>query len=82
LENLKRKNNLITVPQGLPFKEIMELINAKHGFYYSKDSRKKLNRYTGKVSRRIIRGSKRQPQEGRRVSRVFRSFIPKSPTIS
>ena len=28
----------------LPFKEIMELINANNGFYYSKDSKQKRNR--------------------------------------
>jgi hypothetical protein len=59
----------------LPFKEIMELINAKHGFYYSKDSRKKFNRYSGKVSRRFIRRSTRKPKEGGRVGRLLRTFI-------
>jgi hypothetical protein len=42
----------------LPFKVFMELINANNGFYYSKDSKKKLNRYAGEVSRRFIRRSK------------------------
>ena len=27
----------------LPFKEIMEIINANHGFFYNKDSKKKLD---------------------------------------
>jgi hypothetical protein len=73
---------LIQPAKDIPFKLLMELINAKHGFYYSKDSRKKLNHYTGKVSRRIIRGSKRQPQKSGRVSRIFRAFISKGTTVS
>jgi len=43
------KNNII----NLPFKDLMEIINAKHGFFYNKDSKKKLDRYAGKVSRRL-----------------------------
>jgi hypothetical protein len=42
----------------LPFKDIMEIINANHGFFYNKDSKKKLNRHARKVSRRIVRRSK------------------------
>jgi hypothetical protein len=42
----------------LPFKEIMEIINANHGFFYNKDSKKKLNRYAREVSRRIVWRSK------------------------
>jgi hypothetical protein len=49
---------------NLPFKEIMEIINAKHGFFYNKDSKKKLNRYAGEVSRRIVRRSKRKSTRG------------------
>jgi hypothetical protein len=41
----------------LPFKELMEIINANNGFFYNKDSKKKLNRYARKVSRRIVRRS-------------------------
>ena len=33
----------------LPFKEIMELINAKHGFFYNENSKEKLNRYAGEA---------------------------------
>ena len=43
----------------LPFKDIMEIINANHGFFYNENSKKKLNRHARKVSRRIIRRSKR-----------------------
>tara|TARA_R110000851_G_scaffold190013_1_gene340381 strand:+ start:534 stop:767 length:234 start_codon:yes stop_codon:yes gene_type:complete len=76
LENLKRKNNLIdTKALNLPFKEIMELVNANNGFYYSKDSKKKLNRYTGKVSRRFVRGSTGKPQKSGGISRLLRTFI-------
>jgi hypothetical protein len=64
--------------KNLHFKLLMELINANNGFYYSKDSRKKLNQYTGKVSRRFIRGSQRRPKESWRTGRVFRTFVPKS----
>jgi hypothetical protein len=72
----KIKNNLLTKEAlDLPFKEIMELINANNGFYYSKDSREKLNRYSGKVSRRFVRRSTRKPKEGGRVSRLLRTFI-------
>jgi hypothetical protein len=72
----KRKNNLLTKKAlDLPFKEIMELINANNGFYYTKDSREKLNRYSGEVSRRFVRRSTRKPKEGGRVSRLLRTFI-------
>ena len=27
----------------LPFKDIMEIINANHGFFYNENSKKKLN---------------------------------------
>ena len=64
--------------EDLPFKEMMEIINAKHGFYYNADSKKKLDRYTGKVSRRIVRGSQRKSEEGWRAGRLLRSFLPKS----
>jgi hypothetical protein len=46
--------------KDLPFKELMEIINAKHGFFYNENSQKKLNRYARKVSRRVIRRSKRK----------------------
>jgi hypothetical protein len=68
--------NMVNInTKNIPFKELMEIINAKHGFYYSKDSRKKLNRYTGKVSRRIVRGSKGQPKKSGRVGRIFRALL-------
>ena len=50
--------------KDIPFKELMEIVNARHGFYYTSDSKKKLDRFTGKVSRRIVRGSKRQSEKG------------------
>jgi len=62
---------------NIPFKELMEIVNAKHGFYYNADSKKKLDRYTGKVSRRIVRGSERRSKKGWGASRIFRAFIPK-----
>jgi len=49
----------------LPLKEIMELVNANNGFYYSKDSKQKLNRYSGEVSRRFVRRSTRKPKASR-----------------
>jgi hypothetical protein len=56
----------------LPFKEIMEIINANHGFYYNKDSKKKLNRYAGKVSRRIVRRSTRKSTRSSPIGWLFR----------
>ena len=44
--------------KDLPFSEIIEIINARHGFFYNKDSKKKLDRYAGKVSRRIVSQSR------------------------
>jgi hypothetical protein len=61
--------------KDIPFAELMEIINARHGFYYNAGSKKKLDRFTGKVSRRIIRGSKRQPQKGWRAGRLFRTLL-------
>ena len=55
----------------LPFEEIMELINAKHGFFYNKDSKKKLDRYAGKVSRRIVRRSKRKSTGSSKIGWLF-----------
>ena len=49
----------INKTKKLPFKDIMEIINANHGFFYNKDSKKKLNRYARKVFRRTFRRSKR-----------------------
>ena len=50
--------------KDLSFEEIMEIINANHGFFYNENSKKKLNRYAGKVSRRIVRKQK-ETQEKR-----------------
>ena len=44
----------------LPFKEIMEIVNANNGFFYNKDSKKKLNRYAREVSRRSVWRSERK----------------------
>jgi hypothetical protein len=57
----------------LPFKEIMEIINARHGFFYSKNSKEKLNRYAGKVSRRTFRRSKRKSTRSSKNSRLLRA---------
>jgi hypothetical protein len=50
-----RKIRILSSAKRLPFKELMEIINANNGFFYNKDSKKKLDRYAGKVSRRIVR---------------------------
>ena len=55
----------------LPFKEIMEIINANHGFFYNKYSKEKLNRYAGEVSRRIVRRSEGKSTRSRKNSRVL-----------
>jgi hypothetical protein len=56
---------------NLSFKEIMEIINAKHGFFYNKDSKKKLNRYAGKVSGRIVLRSEGKSTRGSKNSRIL-----------
>jgi hypothetical protein len=61
--------------KDIPFAELMEIVNAKHGFYYNPDSKKKLDRFTGKVSRRIVRGSERQSKKGWRAGRLFRALL-------
>ena len=43
----------------LPFKEIMEIINANNGFFYNKNSKEKLNRYAREVPRRTFYRSTR-----------------------
>jgi hypothetical protein len=55
----------------LPFKEIMEIINANNGFFYNKDSKKKLNRYAREVSRRVVRRSEGKSTRSRKNSRVL-----------
>jgi len=62
--------------KDLPFEEIMEIINANHGFFYNENSKKKLNRYAGKVSRRIVRGSKRKPKRSGKTGGIFLPFLP------
>jgi len=62
--------------KDLSFEEIMEIINANHGFFYNENSKKKLNRYAGKVSRRIVRGSKRKPKRSGKAGGVFLPFLP------
>ena len=62
---------------SLPFKEMMEIINAKHGFYYNTNSKKKLDQYTGKVSRRIIRGSQRKPEKAGELAGYSEHSYPK-----
>jgi hypothetical protein len=56
-KKVQKEQRLLRDPKyntsNLPFKEIMEIINAKHVFFYNENSKKKLNRYAGKVSRRI-----------------------------
>ena len=61
----------------LPFKEIMEIINANNGFFYNKNSKKKLNRYARKVSRRIVRRSKGNPREAARIAGYSEHSYPK-----
>ena len=51
---------IYSLVRKMPFKDLMEIVNAKHGFFYNKDSKKKLDRYARKVSRRIVRRSKRK----------------------
>ena len=63
--------------KDLPFGEIMELINAKHGFFYNKDSKKKLDRYARKVSRRIVRRSERKPREAAKLAGYSSHSYPK-----
>ena len=55
----------------LPFKEIMEIVNANNGFFYNKDSKKKLNRYAGEVSGRTVWRSERKPTRSRKNRRVL-----------
>ena len=55
----------------------MEIINAKHGFFYNKDSKKKLDRYAGKVSRRIVRRSKGNPREAAKIAGYSSHSYPK-----
>jgi hypothetical protein len=55
----------------LPFKELMEIINANNGFFYNKDSKKKLDRYAGKVSRRIVRRGTGKSKRGSKNSWIF-----------
>ena len=55
----------------LPFKEIMEIVNANHGFFYNENSKKKLNRYAREVSGRIVWRSERKPTRSRKNSRVL-----------
>ena len=55
----------------------LEIINAKHGFFYNKDSKKKLDRYAGKVSRRIVRRSKGNPREAARLAGYSSHSYPK-----
>ena len=59
----------------LPFKEIMEIINANNGFFYNKNSKKKLNRYAEKVSRRIVRRSERKPKRSGKTGGIFLPFL-------
>ena len=61
----------ITKTKKLPFKEIMEIINANHGFFYNKDSKKKLNGYAREVSGRTVWRSKRKPTRSRKNRRVL-----------
>jgi hypothetical protein len=61
--------------KNLPFSEIIEIINARHGFFYNKDSKKKLDRYAGKVSRRIVRRSTRKSKRSGKDSRIFLPFV-------
>ena len=56
----------------LPFKEIMELINANNGFFYNENSKKKLNRYAGEVPRRAFYRGTGKSKRGSKDSRVFR----------
>ena len=57
----------------LPFKEIMELINANNGFFYNENSKKKLNRYAGEVPRRTFYRSSGKSTRGSKDSRLFRA---------
>jgi hypothetical protein len=55
----------------LPFKEIMEIVNANNGFFYNENSKKKLNQYAGEVSGRTVWRSKRKPTRSRKNRRVL-----------
>ena len=61
----------------LPFKEIMEIINANNGFFYNKDSKKKLNRYAREVSRRIVTEAQGNPREAARIAGYSEHSYPK-----
>ena len=55
----------------LPFKEIMEIVNANNGFFYNENSKKKLNRYAREVSGRTVWRSPRKSTRSRKNSRVL-----------
>jgi len=55
----------------LPFKEIMEIVNANNGFFYNENSKKKLNRYAREVSGRTLRRGERKSTRGRKNSRIL-----------
>ena len=61
----------INKTKKLPFKDIMEIINANLGFFYNENSKKKLNRYAREVSRRIVRRSEGKSTRSRKNSRVL-----------
>jgi hypothetical protein len=57
----------------LPFKEIMEIINANNGFFYNKNSKKKLDRYAREVPRRSFHRSTRKSSRSSKNSRLLRA---------
>ena len=61
----------------LPFKELMEIINANNGFFYSKDSKKKLNKYAGEVSRCLFTEAQGNPREAARIAGYSEHSYPK-----
>ena len=61
----------------LPFKEIMEIINANNGFFYNENSKKKLNRYAREVSRRTFTEARGNPREAARIAGYSDHSYPK-----
>jgi hypothetical protein len=68
---MKKKIMISSSAKELPFKELMEIINANNGFFYNKNSEKKLNRYAGEVSRRIVHRGTRKSTRGSKNSRIL-----------
>ena len=55
----------------------MELINAKHGFFYNSNSKEKLNRYAREVPGCIVRRSKGNPKRAAELAGYSKHSYPK-----